>query len=185
MCNQIIETQLTREIKEAGVKELFLSYHSKSHALERHCGLSHMDLKNRIRKIPYQEDDITVMSRFTEDESGIVSLIQSCLESNFKGIRFWLESGNGNALELVKPFHHPVGDGIVKGTDWNVLHPMSSVRVMIAPSDIRGRLFKVITAYPVPDMDECDEIWDSIDEWSQIQKDKRKISSSTTKKADN
>lgn len=42
---------------------------------------------------------------------------------------------------------------------------MSAIRVILAAPKKNGRYFAVKTAYPVPDMDEIDIIWDAKDEY--------------------
>ena len=68
-------------------------------------------------------------------------------------------------IEICVTFDAPIGDGIVKGTDWNKTFPMSNLRIVLKNSDIRGRLFEIITAYPVPGYDEVDQILDAMEEY--------------------
>ena len=55
-------------------------------------------------------------------------------------------------------YDHPIGDGNVKGTDWNHLFALSGICIVLQLSDRKDHFFEITTAYPIPDFDEVDEI---------------------------
>lgn len=167
----MLMTQLEREIRELSIPELFQAYHPNSHVFIRHYGISKKDLINRIRKIPYKKDEIACASKFLiseendRDKQKISEMVSQCLLKHQKGIEKWIKTDPFHAFEICEKFPQPIGEGIVKGTDWNVMFPMSNLRIVLKNSDIKGRLFQVMTAYPVPGYDEVDDILDAMEEW--------------------
>lgn len=63
------------------------------------------------------------------------------------------------------PLGKVIGYGYVQRTDTTHPFQMSAIRVILAAPKKNGRYFAVKTAYPVPDMDEIDIIWDAKDEY--------------------
>lgn len=52
---------------------------------------------------------------------------------------------------------------------------MSAIRIILSASPVKGRLLAVRTAYPVPDSDEIDEVWEAKDEYEdKLQKNRQK-----------
>ncbi len=103
----------------------------------------------------------------------IVALILSCLKDpmNVNEIIDWQASSPHEKLELTFSCGKVIGDGIVIGTDWNVKHSFSDICVVLKPSTRGNNLFEILTAYPVPDLDESDECWDARDEWDDAHQD--------------
>lgn len=64
-------------------------------------------------------------------------------------------------------FDAPIGEGMAKGADRNEIIPMSRLRIVVGPSNIDGRLFEVISSFPVPNLDEVDICWDAIESWQE------------------
>lgn len=158
-----ITNQLLREIDDLGNKELFRAYHP-AHMEERHIYIDDNGLRQRLKNIPFTENELCLFSRFYGKTEKVLPMIQKCIRQNIGALEKW--DPYQTALVLHADFPEPIGTGLVKGTDWNVPFPMSRIRVVLENADIRGRLFKVVTAYPVPDMDEIDDIWDAIDTFS-------------------
>lgn len=175
LMNEIVKKQMIREIEELRIPELFLAYHPNSHVFSRHYNISHSELKKRTCKMPFRTDEIICMSRFTsEKKSMITGLIADGLLKYFDDIMFWEKHNPFHALEICISFNHPIGEGVVKGTDWNHLFQLSALRIILQISDRKDRLFQITTAYPVPDYDEVDEILDAIDEYQMIRPARRK-----------
>lgn len=167
--NEIIKNQIYREIEELRVPELFLAYHPHSHVFTRHYNISHSDLKKRVLKIPFRTDEIICMSRFTGSEKAdITNLIADGLIQHIQDILSWGKKDPYHALEICVSYGYPIGDGVVKGTDWNHLFHLSALRIILQIADRKDRLFQITTAYPIPDYDEVDEILDSIDDYQTL-----------------
>ena len=47
---------------------------------------------------------------------------------------------------------------------------MSNLRLVIKASDIRGRLFQIVTGYPELSLDETDVVYDAMEEWTASRK---------------
>lgn len=163
--------QLSREIGDILVPELFLAYHENcgGHALSRHVGVSAQDLRNRISENLHL-GDFTRYSRFFGTREEVLPLIHRCLTVNLPTVSKWL--GNDKPLELLCDFPAPIGDALVRGASWHQTLATSRIVVVLVPAVIEGRLFRVITAYPDFDMDEVDAAWDAIDEWA-LQRQRR------------
>lgn len=65
-------------------------------------------------------------------------------------------------LELDYTFSAPIAEGITMGTDWNVMHPASAVRLVICKDNYTS--FRIVTAYPYPSFDEMDQWYDAVDQ---------------------
>lgn len=163
--------RLKREIDDILNEDLFRAYHEErgGHTICRHVGINREELKARIRHLPYVKDQLIVVSRFIGSTSDVILHIHDCLENNRDTITQWL--GSECVLELTYSFPQPIGDAIVKGTDWNILHTMSDIWVVIAPSKCKDRLFRIKTTYPVFNLDETDTAWDAVDEYSKRKPD--------------
>lgn len=164
--------QLVREIHDVTIPELFEAYHPKNHVFRRHVQVTRKDLRQRLRKIPYVEDEIVTMSRFdSKDAHFLTRMIFRCLYDNQGEIQKWIKENPFHLLQVCMDVDAPIGEGVVKGTDWNQFFPMSRIHVVLKYSNLPGRLFQIVTAYPVPNLDETDQIWEAIDSWSEhIQK---------------
>ena len=77
----------------------------------------------------------------------------------------WGKRDPFHALEICAFYDHPIGDGVVKGTDWNHLFALSGICIVLQLSDRKDHFFEITTAYPIPDFDEVDEILDAMDEY--------------------
>ena len=135
--------QIKREINDVLFPELLMAYHGErheSHLFTRHMNVSLKELKNRLRRFQVGQDDIVKSSRFlTNDLSEIAKQLHTCL------------------------FPSPIGECIVKNAVWNETFQESVLVVILVESDIPGRLFRILTAYPDATLDEIDIIYDAID----------------------
>lgn len=163
-----MKEQLLREIKEMTTPELLECYNPGNHVFTRHYQMSEREMKARIRKAPVPSNgELLCISRFTSDNKAeIAAMVAKCLLDESDTIMKWYKLNPFQPYEAKKTFDHTIGEGIVKGTDWNHLFPLSKLYVVIRLSDIRGRLFQIVTAYPAPSFDEVDDIYDAIDAWT-------------------
>lgn len=162
--------QILREFQDITTPELFRTYHPTgySHLMERHINKSLKDLKARLRKIPFNPDgDLTIMSRFNEDidEQKALDMAYQCLLANENEIRKWAKKITPKK-DFIFEFPTPIGDGIVKGSDWNKTHKFSAICVVLGPSNRDGRLFEIISIYPTPGFEEIDEVWEAV-QWTE------------------
>lgn len=159
--------QIKREINDVLFPELLMAYHGErheSHLFTRHMDVSLKELKNRLRRFQVGQDDIVKSSRFlTNDLSEIAKQLHTCLEQNYAKIEDWHKSRRMGKLEISCVFPSPIGECIVKNTDWNETFQESVLVVILVESDIPGRLFRILTAYPDATLDEIDVIYDAID----------------------
>lgn len=80
-----------------------------------------------------------------------------------RGCRKYIQNKRiAQELELDYTFSAPVAEGIAMGTDWNQMHPASSVRLVICKDNYTS--FRIVTAYPYPSFDEMDQWYDAVDQ---------------------
>lgn len=163
--------QFYRELDEILEKELFHAYNS-SHMEERHIFINDNEMRHRLKKMDSVDGDICMVSKFDCNTEQILPVIHSCISKNLKELQKWNPNREFLLLHLDQP--EPIGHGFVKGTDLRNSFFMSRIRVILAESDIKGRLFSVITAYPVPNLDEIDDIWDNIDQFNEFRRLKKR-----------
>ena len=157
---------IEKEIEEIRTPELFLAYHPNSHVFSRHYYVTQEELQQRTCKLHFHPGEIICMSRFTEaTKSEVTSLIADGLSLHIQEIMDWGKRDPFHALEICAFYDHPIGDGVVKGTDWNHLFALSGICIVLQLSDRKDHFFEITTAYPIPDFDEVDEILDAMDEY--------------------
>lgn len=157
---------IEKEIEEIRTPELFLAYHPNSHVFSRHYYVTQEELQQRTCKLHFHPGEIICMSRFTEaTKSEVTNLIADGLSLHIQEIMDWGKRDPFNALEICAFYDHPIGDGVVKGTDWNHLFALSGICIVLQLSDRKDHFFEITTAYPIPDFDEVDEILDAMDEY--------------------
>ncbi len=163
--------QIKREMEEILNVYLFRTYNpvGYEHIAERHMEINLKDLQKRLSKIPFDKyGDIQSMSRFLKGMSmeQVCTMIYGCMSANEKNIRTFL-SGNtvGKARDYYMDFPHPIGEGIVKGTDECSFFEMSRLCVIVGHSDNDERKMEIISAYPVFAYDEIDDVIDAVEEW--------------------
>lgn len=153
-----IKKQIRKEIEDTKQHELFLAYHGYNHALSRHLDVSLDEMKERIKRKVFSNDI---------DLDRLAEMIYTCLIENLDAIVTWVQNGCCKTEEYVFEFPYPIGEGIVMGTNWNQLFPMSKINVVLEESTFKGRYFHILSAYPLPNIDEVDEIWNAKDEWQE------------------
>ncbi len=159
-----ITKQLQQEIEEIRDKALFYTYHSSSLS-EQHIFVDSNALRQKLRLLPnYNSNEMCMYSRFYGHTDDVLPLIQTCVQENLQYLEKW--NPRNTALVLHTDFPEPIGTGIVKDTDWNTLFSMSRIRVILGKSKISERTFRIVTAYPVPNIEEMNEIWDAMDDFS-------------------
>lgn len=162
-------SQLLREIEEVEVLELLLAYHGErqtSHMFTRHMHVSLSELKNRLKHIHVDQDEIVKASRFlSNDLSEIASLLHTCLDKNYSRIEKWNRSGRIGKLDISYIFPSPIGECIAMNTNWKHTFKESELVIVLGESNLSGRIFQILTAYPEATPEEVDLIYDAIDEW--------------------
>lgn len=161
-----ITKQLLQEIEEIQDKALFYTYLSFN-LDEQHIFVDSNALRQKLRMLPVYGDEMCMYSHFFGCTDDVLPLIQTCVQENLQYLGKW--NPCHTALVLHSDFPKPIGTGIVKGTDWNTLFPMSRIRVILGKSKTPERSFRIVTAYPVPNMEEMDAIWDAMDAFSAQQ----------------
>lgn len=101
----------------------------------------------------------------------IVDAIYECIKKNLKDLEKWDPYKEDRILNL--SLGKVIGYGYVQRTDTTHPFQMSAIRVILAAPKKKGRYFAVKTAYPVPDMDEIDIIWDAKDEYEDKLRSRR------------
>ena len=145
---------IEKEIEEIRTPELFLAYHPNSHVFSRHYYVTQEELQQRTCKLHFHPGEIICMSRFTEaTKSEVTSLIADGLSLHIQEIMDWGKRDPFHALEICAFYDHPIGDGVVKGTDWNHLFALSGICIVLQLSDRKDHFFEITTAYPIPDFD--------------------------------
>lgn len=158
-----ITKQLLQEIEEIQDKALFYTYLSFN-LDEQHIFVDSNALRQKLRMLPVYGDEMCMYSHFFGCTDDVLPLIQTCVQENLQYLGKW--NPCHTALVLHSDFPKPIGTGIVKGTDWNTLFPMSRIRVILEKSKTPERSFHIVTAYPVPNTDEMNKIWDAMDGFS-------------------
>ena len=149
MNKNVLKQQLIRELDEISIPELFQAYNPENHIFSRHYHVSEKEMKARIRKAPMPEPgSMLLISRFTGTREEIITLVIYVLRQNLDEIIEEFTRNPYGLIEICGSFERPIGEGIAKGTDWNRLFSMSNLRLVIKASDIRGRLFQIVTGYP-------------------------------------
>lgn len=164
-----IKKQIRKEIEDTRRQELFLAYHGYNHALSRHLDISHAEMKQRIKKKVFKKEEIVSVTKFSNNTTldQLSEMIYTCLLNNLDSITTWVQNGCCKTEEYVFEFPYPIGEGIVMGTNWNQLFPMSKINVVLEESTVKGRYFHILSAYPLPNIDEVDQIWNAKDEWQE------------------
>lgn len=93
----------------------------------------------------------------------LVFCIKEILWENREDVEKYIQNKRiAQEMELDYTFTVSIAKGIAMGTDWNVMHPASSVRLIISKDNYTS--FRVVTAYPYPSFDEMDEWYDAVDQ---------------------
>ena len=111
-------------------------------------------------------DEIQPISRFDDStltKEDIVKLIKECALENIKELQNHFADQPCKRKQLYLDFDFAIGDGIVVGADWNKLIRFSRLCVIVVASDNPNYPFDIITAFPVPGLNEIDDCWDAID----------------------
>lgn len=132
-----------------------------------------LDLLQRLCRIKIEKDEIILCTKFSEPLDEVLNLIHDCILKNTRDIEKW------NPLKTDLVLHMPLGKvigyGYVQRTDTTRPFKMSAIRIILSASPVKGRLLAVRTAYPVPDSDEIDEVWEAKDEYEdKLQKNRQK-----------
>ena len=154
-----LSSQMLREIEELNTVELYRAYHNSVHMEKYHVRIDDNWLRNRLFQGPAVPDELIISSKFTIPMQEIVDGIYACIMKNIKDLENWNVYREDLALSI--PLGKVIGYGFVQRTDTTHPFQMSAIRVILSAPVRRGRLFYVKTAYPVPDMDEVDEVWDA------------------------
>lgn len=151
--------QMLREIEELKTVELYRAYHDAAHMEKYHLKIDDNWLRNRLFQGPAAPDELIISSKFTIPMQEIVDDIYDSIMKNLKELDKWNIYREDLAFSM--PLGKVIGYGFVQRTDTTHPFQMSAIRVILSAPVQKGRLFYVKTAYPVPDMDEVDEVWDA------------------------
>lgn len=170
MKRKVNKEQLINEIK------MIAYYLPAYHIIEKHVNISHNGLKERAKKeFKSDWDNLQIISRFDDSLSydDIRKMISDALLENIDRIVDWLENEHSlSGQEFVGTNCN--GNGIVRDSDWSVLHTMSNICIILVDSSEPDlRYFDIKTAFPCPNIDETDECWDAMDSWIENAKSKQ------------
>ena len=142
----------------------FRKENRRTHIYSRHIDISDMQMKDRLRHIPFQRDEIIASSRF-HDECAAIMATCACLRLHENELLEYLASDRQEMFHMSRDFKYTIGESFVKETNWEQMFPMSRVIVVVAKTEDKQNPLKIITAYPIFTMDEVDGVWDAIDDW--------------------
>lgn len=155
-------TKLENNIKNLCVENMYI--YGCKHAVKEHVwtGKTHMIAKLKKNVKSMREEPFAYACMFFSVET-LVSCIKEILWENREEVEKYIQNKRlSQELELDYTFSEPVAEGIAMGTDWNVMHPASAVRLVIDKSNYTS--FRIVTAYPYPSFDEMDEWYDAVDQ---------------------
>lgn len=160
--------------------ENFETVFRENHIFYEHYGVTDNFLRRkaiRQKMIPEILQPVTRFDNENLSKRDVIAFILSCLKDslNVDDIIEWQENNPHEKLELIFSCGKVIGDGIVLGTDWNVKHFFSGICVVLKSSMRSNNLFEIVTAYPVPDLDETDECWEARREWDNTLKEQTDI----------
>lgn len=136
-----------KEISNIALSEL-------GHADKLHIKVTNKDLIDRILYPDTKMDGRlenyckTLATRFYSEEVAIKAARET-LERNQKQLISWTELRFEKRMEIECFFKNPIGEGIVKGTDFNNPYPMNGIRLILSLG-YNSDFFDIITAYPIP-----------------------------------
>lgn len=114
------------------------------HAIARHVGRTEAQLRARLVEQPLIPAASTFKSLAEAEKA-----VSSCLKANKAQIVNWAQTAapDGMRLRLIWNASGPVGHGVVRAT--GKLTPMSKVHVVLQKKAVHGKLYYVLTAFPV------------------------------------
>jgi len=114
------------------------------HTIAKHVARTEAQLRARLAAEPRIPAASTFKSLAQAEEA-----VSSCLKANKIQIANWASTTAPNAreLRLVWSASNPIGHGVVRVT--GKLTPMSKVRVILRKKAINGKLYYILTAFPV------------------------------------
>ena len=127
------------------------------HAVKEHVwtGKAHMIAKLKKNVKSMREEPFAYACMFFSVDT-LVSCIKEILWENREDVEKYIQNKRiAQELELDYTFSAPIAEGIAMGTDWNQMHPASSVRLVICKDNYTS--FRIVTAYPYPSFDEMDQ----------------------------
>lgn len=160
--------QFEREIGEVANKYLFQSYHKAGyqHIEYMHMGIFARNLRKRLERVKFNRyGNNQIASRFLETLSwdDVCQMLSDCLMENIDSLEKEFQKGGDVKFVAVKNFDAQIGEAYVKGLDQHTFYPQSRLTVVVGRSDIDGRLFKIMSAYPDFNFDEQSNIDDEFD----------------------
>ena len=113
------------------------------HTIAKHVGRTERQLRDRL----VQESGIPAASTF-KSLAQAEKVVSSCLKANSSVIANWAKTATpGTTLRLVWTASGPIGEGVVRAT--GLLTPMSKVLVVLRKKAIGGKLYYILTAFPI------------------------------------
>ncbi len=114
------------------------------HTIAIHVGRTEAQLRARLVAQP-RIDAASTFKSLVQAENAV----SSCLKANKIQIAGWARTATPNAmrLRLIWNASSPIGHGVVRAT--GKLTPMSKVRVILQKKAVNGKLYYILTAYPV------------------------------------
>lgn len=158
--------------------ENFNSVFKENHIFYEHYDVSDNYLRRKAAHQKFIPAILQPISRFDRNvlnKRDVIALVIACLKdpSNVKKVLEWQEYKPHEYVELTLACGKVIGSGIVLGTDWNETHYFSNICVVLKSSIKGNNLFEIVTAYPVPDLDQSDRCWKARSRWARAHKNKR------------
>ncbi|GGH07018.1 RNase A-like domain-containing protein [Silvibacterium dinghuense] len=113
------------------------------HTIREHINRTETDLRDRLVKQPKIPAATTWSSvRVAED------VISDTIRTNKQTIEQWAMAGGKGNLRLVYSGSSPVGEGVIRAT--GKLETMTKARIILKRTQVAGRVWFVLTAFPEP-----------------------------------
>ena len=113
------------------------------HTIAKHIGQAESALRARLIAEPRIPAATTFRSlRVAED------VVTEAIRSNQPAIKAWAASGGNRPLRLIFQGGSPIGEGVVRAT--GNFQQMSSALIVLRKTQLAGRVYFVLTAFPTP-----------------------------------
>lgn len=144
----------------------------ENHIFYEHYGVTDNFLRRKAIHQKMIPEILQPISRFDNEnlsKRDVITFILRCLENSLSVDKIveWQGTNPHEKLELTFSCGKIIGDGIVLGTDWKEKHSFSNLCVVLKSSMRGNNLFEIVTAYPVPDLDQADKCWEARYKWDE------------------
>lgn len=132
-----------------------------AHVFQKHHGRTREDLIKEALHKRVNPAILQAASSFDTDKVGdrknLEKILIKCLRNpkTIEAIIDWQEKNPAKPMVLKFRFSHPIGSGIVIGTDWNkYMFSFSDLHIVLKTSSKNNFIFDFVTAFPFPNREE-------------------------------